>query len=124
MLIDASLRFDIPVSDLARAKDFYAERLGLTCNYENEFCAQYRYGESYFALTPSDSAGRAEHSLLTWLVDDIDIVKAWLADQGVVFEDYDLGHAKTIDGIADLGGDRIAWFKDSEGNLLAIAKVH
>lgn len=124
MLQNAHLRFDIPVSDLARAKRFYAERLGLTCNYENKFCAQYRFAESYFVLTPADSAGRAQHSLLTWLVDDIEAVKLWLEERGVSFEEYDFGETKTVNGIADLDGDRIAWFKDSEGNLLAIAEVH
>lgn len=124
MLTNAHLRFDIPVRDLSRAKSFYAERLGLTCNYENEFCAQYRYAESYFVLTSSKSAGNAEYSLLTWLVDDIDQVKSWLEERGVTFEEYDFGDTQTVDGIADLGGDRIAWFKDSEGNLLAIAEVN
>ena len=123
MLAQSNLRFDIPVSDLARAKKFYAERLGLICNYENEFCAQYRYSESYFVLTPSDSAGKASYSLLTWLIEDIGEVKRWLENRGVSFEEYDLGDAMTTDGIADLGGDRIAWFKDSEGNLLAIAEL-
>lgn len=123
MLADAHLRFDIPVSDLMRAKRFYAERLGLTCNYENEFCAQYRYAASYFVLTPSENAGKAEHSLMTWLVDDIDLVRSWLGERGVTFEEYDFGDTRTVNGIAKLGGDRIGWFKDSEGNLLAIAEV-
>jgi hypothetical protein len=94
------------------------------CNYENEFCAQYRYGESYFVLTPSESAGKAQHSLLTWLVDDIETVKTWLEVRGVVFENYELDNIKTVDGIADFGKDRVAWFKDSEDNLLAIAEVY
>jgi predicted enzyme related to lactoylglutathione lyase len=42
MLSQSKLRFDIPVSDLSRAKNFYAERLGLVSTYDNEFCAQYR----------------------------------------------------------------------------------
>ena len=123
MLAHASLRFDIPVSDLSRAKEFYAEKLGLTCNYENEHSAQYRYASSYFVLTPSASAGKAKYSLLTWLVEDIYEVKRWLEKRGVTFEEFDFGDAKTIDGIADLGNDRVAWFKDSEGNLLAIAEL-
>lgn len=123
MLANVNMRFDIPVSDLSRAKKFYAERLGLTCNYENDFCAQYRYSESYFVLTPSESAGKASYSLLTWLVDDIAKVKRWLEERGISFEKYDFGETKTVDGIANLGEDRVAWFKDSEGNLLAIAEL-
>lgn len=123
MLTSTPLRFDIPVSDLVRAKKFYSDQLDLTCNYENEYCAQYRYSDSYFVLTPSDSAGKASYSLLTWLVDDIIKVKQWLEERGVTFEECDLGDIRTIDGIAVLGDDRVAWFKDSEGNLLAIAEL-
>jgi predicted enzyme related to lactoylglutathione lyase len=124
MLKDFPLRFDIPVSDLRRAKNFYAEKLGLKPNFENDYTAQYRYSESYFVLTSSDSAGKAKYSLLTWLVEDVDAVKSWLEEKGVVFEEYDFPGMKTVNGIATLGTDRMAWFKDSEGNLLAIAEVH
>ena len=123
MLSKANLRFDIPVENLQSAKEYYAKVLGLSCNYENEFCAQYRYGDSYFVLTPSESAGKAKHSLLTWLVDDIEFIKSWLENRGVIFEDFDFGNVKTEEGIAALGNDYVAWFKDSEGNLLAIAQV-
>jgi predicted enzyme related to lactoylglutathione lyase len=123
VLKQSNLRFDIPVSDLSRAKKFYADQLGLVCNYENDYSAQYRYSSSYFVLTPSESAGRARHSILTWLVEDITSVKRWLEDRGVAFEEYDLGYTKTIEGIAQLGDDRVTWFRDSEGNLLAIAQL-
>ena len=123
MLQGFHLRFDVPVSDLDRAKAFYAHQLGLIPSHENEFSAQYRYQDSYFVLTPSASAGRGEHSILTWLVDDILATKTWLEDRGVEFNEYDLGDLKTSDGIAVLGSDQVAWFNDSEGNLLAIAEV-
>jgi predicted enzyme related to lactoylglutathione lyase len=124
MLKGFPLRFDIPVNDLRRAKNFYAEKLGLEPNFENEYTAQYRYSESYFVLTPSDSAGKAQYSLMTWLVEDVEAVKSWLEEKGVVFEEYDFPGMKTVNGIAILGTDRMAWFKDSESNLLAIAEVH
>jgi predicted enzyme related to lactoylglutathione lyase len=123
MLGQSNLRFYIPVSDLSRVKKFYADQLGLVCTYENEFSAQYRHSDSYFVLTPSESAGQARHSLLTWLVEDIFTVKTWLESRGLSFEEYDFGDTKTIAGIADLGDDRVAWFRDSKGNLLAIAQL-
>lgn len=123
MLRQAALRFDIPVEDLARAKQFYADKLGLKPTHENGFSAQYRYADSHFVLTPAASAGRSESSLLTWLVPDLKETKSLLETQGVRFEDYDLGFAKTEDGVMSLDGDLIAWFKDSEGNLLAIAQT-
>jgi hypothetical protein len=74
-------------------------------------------------LTPSNSAGEATNSLLTRFVDNIVKVKTWLSEQGISFEEYDFGDVKTVNGIANLGDDRVAWFKDSEGNLLAIAEL-
>jgi hypothetical protein len=45
-----------------------------------------------------------------------------LKENGVVFEEYDMPGFKTVDGIAEIDGERGAWFKDSEGNLLAIGE--
>jgi predicted enzyme related to lactoylglutathione lyase len=54
------------------------------------------------------------------LVDDIERVVSDLKAGGVVFEEYDLPELKTVDSIADFEGGRAAWFKDSEGNILAL----
>jgi hypothetical protein len=56
---------------------------------------------------------------MTWLTDDIEADVAALAARGVVFEEYDLPDLKTINRVATIGASKGAWFKDSEGNLLA-----
>jgi hypothetical protein len=60
---------------------------------------------------------------LGWNVQDIETAVAELRSRGVVFEEYDLPGLKTVDGIAEIAGERGAWFKDSEGNLLAIGQL-
>ncbi len=55
-------------------------------------------------------------------LDDLDSVVEQLRNNGVVFEEYDLPGFKTVNGIADIAGERGAWFKDSEGNLLAVGE--
>lgn len=112
----------IPVADLERAKRFFAEKLGLTPDAEDAGAAHYTSGTGTFDLYPTQYAGTAEHTLLAWEVDDIDTVVKELRERGVVFEDYDFPGMDHATGIATIEADRVAWFKDSEGNILAIAQ--
>jgi hypothetical protein len=66
-----------------------------------------------------------------WEVDDIEATVAGLKERGLVFEDVDLPGLKTVDGIAEVSGnypskggrgERAAWFRDSEGNMLGIGQ--
>ena len=65
-----------------------------------------------------------------WEVDDIEATVSELRSRGVVFEEYDLPGLKTIDDIAEIegqypskgSGERGAWFRDSEGNMLGIGE--
>jgi hypothetical protein len=59
---------------------------------------------------------------LGWSVDDLDATVQELRSNGVVFEEYDLPGFKTVDGIAEIEGVKGGWFKDSEGNTLAVAQ--
>lgn len=122
MLADCPVRFSIPASDMARARHFYAEMLGQTPFSESSYGLSYRSSGTLYNIVPSEDAGKATYSLMTWLVEDIEDSVRELRQRGVVFEDYDFGFLKTVDNIADFGTDRVAWFKDSEGNLLAIAQ--
>jgi len=108
---------------LTRSRQFYAEKLGLTPVAELPTRVVYECGGSSFALVPSESAGKAPYSLLTWYVDDLAAEMAGLRSKGVDFEEYDLPWLKTMNGVANLDGNQLAWFKDSEGNLLALAQL-
>jgi hypothetical protein len=77
-------------------------------------------GGTGFLLYPTPNAGQAPNTLMTFSSTDVRGDVAQLRDRGVVFEDYDLPGLKTENGIATLGGRAGAWFKDSEGNILAI----
>jgi catechol 2,3-dioxygenase-like lactoylglutathione lyase family enzyme len=113
----------LPASDLARAKRWYQEVLGLTPVVETDQWLTYRCGDSVIQLYPTGSAGTAQHTLGGWVVEDLDATVAELRDRGVMFEEYDFPGLKTVDGIAQLGDvERAAWFKDSEGNILAISQ--
>jgi catechol 2,3-dioxygenase-like lactoylglutathione lyase family enzyme len=122
MLADADFWATLPAADIERAKRWYAEKLGLTPVKETHAWITYRCGSSILQLYPTASGGHARHTLGGWVVDDLEATVAELRGRGVEFEEYDVPGLKTVEGIAELGGvERAAWFRDSEGNILAIS---
>lgn len=117
------IRVSIPVQDRERAKAFYRDKLGMQPIIEHEFATVLVSHQTQISLVESDDAGNAGYSLVTWLVGDIDRRMAKLRKAGVEFMSFDFGAIRTVDGKAEIDGDYVAWFKDSEGNLLAIAQI-
>jgi catechol 2,3-dioxygenase-like lactoylglutathione lyase family enzyme len=122
MLDRFSVHPTIPAHNLDRARRFYADKLGLTPTSEATGGLVYEYQDSWFLLYPSQGAGTAQHTLMGWIVEDIEAEMRDLRGRGVVFEEYDMPGLKTVNGIASFGADRGAWFKDSEGNILGLVQ--
>src|SRR5215510_8038226 len=128
MLTESQVATRLPVGDLDRAKRFYSEKLGLEPVEERPGGLCYRCGGGYFALFESAGAASGNHTQMAWEVADLESTVALLRAHGVVFEEYALPGLKTVNGIADIEGnypskgvgERAAWFKDSEGNLLGL----
>lgn len=123
--MDAPLYAALPASDIARAKEWYHQCLGLTPTEESPGGGLYYVtGGSKFTVYPSAFAGTNQATAAGWFVEDFDAAIAELRSNGVTFEEYDLGEEiKTVDGVATApDGNRIAWFKDSEGNILGIGE--
>jgi catechol 2,3-dioxygenase-like lactoylglutathione lyase family enzyme len=113
----------IPVANVGRARRFYEGTLGLTPKEEYAGGVIYECGNgSWVFMYPSPGAGTSKASTAFWAVDDIAAEVAELKARGVVFEEYDLPGIKTVNGIATAGGAKTAWFKDTEGNILAISQ--
>jgi catechol 2,3-dioxygenase-like lactoylglutathione lyase family enzyme len=131
MLEHSDVATRLPAQDLERARSFYAEKLGLEPAEERPGGLRYRCGSGSFALFESAGAPSGTHTQMGWEVADIGATVAALRARGVVFEEYDLPGLKTVEGIAEVAGnypskggvgEKGAWFKDSEGNLLAIGQ--
>jgi catechol 2,3-dioxygenase-like lactoylglutathione lyase family enzyme len=131
MLDDGVVATRLPAQDLQRARAFYAEKLGLEPAEERPGGLLYRCVSGEFALFETDGAPSGSHTQMAWQVGDIEAVVAQLSARGVVFEEYGLPGLTTVGGIAQVDGnypskgsvgERAAWFKDSEGNLLAIGQ--
>ena len=130
MLARSEVATRLPAQDLQRARKFYAEKLGLEPEEERPGGLRYHCSNSYFVLFESAGAPSGTHTQMAWEVADIESTVADLRARGVVFEDYDLPGLETVNGIAEIAGnyrikgtgERGAWFRDSEGNLLGIGQ--
>lgn len=121
-LHDAKLTASIAVSDMDRARQFYEGKLGLSAVREQSDGSRVYAsgGGAGLHVYPSPtSAGKTAGTLATWYVEDLEAVVDGLIANGVRFEQYDDPPIKTDEkGLA--GDGTVAWFKDPDGNTLAI----
>jgi predicted enzyme related to lactoylglutathione lyase len=111
----------IPAKDVSRARKFYEDKLGFKAGEEIAGGVVYEFGKGTAGfLYPTENAGTSRASQAFWQVDDIEREVAELKKRGVKFEDYDMPDMKKEGSIFTGGGARAAWFKDSEGNILAV----
>jgi catechol 2,3-dioxygenase-like lactoylglutathione lyase family enzyme len=120
-----SLSAMLAAADLDRARAWYSDRLGFEPVAEFPgFVMDYRSGDTAFNVYKTDFAGSAKNTVAVWRMKGIRDEVGRLKARGVVFEEYDFGdEGWTVGGIlSDDDGDVNAWFKDSEGNILALAE--
>ena len=124
MLDSATVRATIAVSDLDRAKQFYGETLGLATSEERADGVRYRTrGGSEILVYHSSFAGTNKATYMGFDVPDLEAAVEELRGAGITFEQYDFPELKTDErGIAETQGIRGAWFKDPDGNILAIGE--
>jgi predicted enzyme related to lactoylglutathione lyase len=123
MLKNAPIHAYIPVSDMNRARKFYEKTLGLTPKEESAGGVIYECGSgTWFFMYKSEGAGTSKANYAFWDVKDVEAEVAELKARGVVFEEYDMPAFKTVNSIATGGGAKTAWFKDTEGNILAVSQ--
>ena len=114
----------LPVQDLDRARAFYRDKLGLEATLEKPGMLAYSGPSGYiFQLYETPTAGTARNTQMGWSSSELDADVAELRQRGVVFEEYDLPGLKTENGIAFVGTERSAWFKDTEGNTICISQT-
>ena len=121
MLTSASVTTMLPVIDMARARAFYEGSLGLKPGgFRPDGKFVYAVGGSTLALFPKPEGTKAEHTALSFRVDNIADAIAQLKSRGVAFADYDFPGLKTVGHVCVLGSEKAAWFEDTEGNILCL----
>ncbi|WP_020640330.1 VOC family protein [Amycolatopsis balhimycina] len=127
MLSNVRIEARIPTQDLARARRWYAEKLGLEAVEEREGGLRYEGASGVFCLYASAGVSDGSFTQVAFYVDDLEATVAVLRERGVVFEEYEgmRGGIMEIDGNypSKGSGERAAWFRDSEGNLIGLAEV-
>ena len=122
MLTNAPVAPTLPAVDLARARKFYEGVLGLGVWMANNREVWYHAGNGTMLMIYERGATKADHTVAGFWVDDVEKSVKDLRQSGIVFEEYDLPGIKTVDGVATFEDHKAAWFKDTEGNILAVAQ--
>ena len=118
-----SMHATIAVADIERATAFYGGTLGLSSKEERSGGVVYESGGTWMLVYPSPTAGTNQATTMTFEVEEIDSVVEELIGRGVTFEQYDVPGLHTDErGIAQIQGERAAWFRDPDGNILAIGQ--
>jgi catechol 2,3-dioxygenase-like lactoylglutathione lyase family enzyme len=123
MLQQSPMYAYIPAQDVTRARRFYEEKLGFRPKREEANGVVYEFGEGtacFLYATPNAGTSRASQAF--WQVQDVEREVAELKARGVKFEDYDMEGEKSPSGVLTAGGAKAAWFKDTEGNIMAIVQ--
>ena len=111
----------IQAKDIVRARKFYEQKLGLKAKQELNGGVVYEFGEHTACfLYPTPNAGTSRASQAFWEVNDLEREMEELKARGVEFEEYETEAGRTTNGILTAGGAKAAWFKDSEGNIMAL----
>jgi catechol 2,3-dioxygenase-like lactoylglutathione lyase family enzyme len=106
------------VNDIPKAKQFYADTLGLRVSEDNGMLTLHIAGDRDTLVYPKgDEHTPATYTILNFPVDDIEKAVDELVERGVAIEHYDWVDGK---GINRQGGPLIAWFKDPAGNVLSV----
>jgi len=114
----------IPAQDIKRARNFYEQKIGLKPGEEQpDGGAMYQTGETGFLIFPSMGKASGDHTQMAFEVEDVPSAVTELKSKGIMLEEYDYPEFKSQDGLVDMpDGTKGAWFKDTEGNLIALTQ--
>jgi catechol 2,3-dioxygenase-like lactoylglutathione lyase family enzyme len=122
MLTHAPVAATLPFQGLGAAKDFYTQKVGLelASGSVEDGHLEFRAGNGTLLQVFESDSKKSDDTAATFSVPDLAREMANLRRKGVVFEEYDLPGVKTVEGVAKMGNERAAWFKDPGGNVLCL----
>ncbi len=120
ILANAPVGVALTSTDLSRSIQFYRDALGLPVEPEDGAFHVRCGGNTEIYVYERDEPPLATNTVAAFRVNDLPATVEALRNNGVVFEEYDMPGLKTENGIAAMGNDQVAWFKDPDGNILAI----
>lgn len=122
MLTESKMIGFVSTTDAARARDFYEGKLGFRFVADDSFAVVMRAGQNMVRIGKAKELTPAPHTVLGWEVQDIEAMVAWLTSRGVVLEKYPFVQDQERGIWTAPSGDKVAWFKDPDGNVLSVSQ--
>ena len=122
MLASGKLVGFIPTTDYDKARAFYENKLGLEFVSLDQFALVMSVGGHKIRIAKVPNYTPLQGTILGWEVQDIKAVAAWLRDRGVTLEKYPFVQDQELGIWTAPSGDKVAWFKDPDGNVLSISQ--
>ncbi len=120
MLSEYPLTTSAPTTDIARSRKFYGEEMGLKEIFSDDTGILFEAGKGTTLYLYKRAASKADHTIATFQVKNIEKEMEILRARNVWFEEYDLPDMKTVNGVATWGEDKAAWIKDPDGNIIGL----
>lgn len=121
MLTDRNSSAIVPCSDMAAARRFYTETLGLPLAEDHGDVFAVRTGDTRLNVYKSDYAGTNKANAVVWdAAGDVEAIAADLRAKGVTLDEYPDGFDEVRDGVHVKGDFRAIWFRDPDGNILHV----
>ncbi|MGA7854512.1 MAG: VOC family protein [Candidatus Acidiferrales bacterium] len=122
MLASSKIIGFVPTRDSTRAREFYEGKLGFQFVSDDPFALVMKAGETMIRIAKAKDFTPAPYTVMGWEAQDIEALVRWLTARGVVFERYPFIQDQELGIWAAPGGDKVAWFKDPDGNVLSVSE--
>ena len=122
MLASGKIVGFVPTKDANKAREFYEKKLGFEFVSDDQFALVMRAGQSTIRVVKGAKFTPAQYTVLGWQVQDITAVVKWLSTRGVEFEKYPFVQDRELGIWTTPNGDKVAWFKDPDGNVLSVSQ--
>jgi catechol 2,3-dioxygenase-like lactoylglutathione lyase family enzyme len=122
MLAASKLIGFVPTKDSKRSREFYEGKLGFQFVSDDEFALVMQAGDSMIRIAKAGNFTPAQYTVMGWEVTEIEAMVKWLNGRGVVFEKYPFVQDRELGIWKTPNGDKVAWFKDPDGNVLSLSQ--
>jgi catechol 2,3-dioxygenase-like lactoylglutathione lyase family enzyme len=123
MLAAGKIMGFVPTADSSRAREFYEGKLGFQFVSDDQFALVMRAGDTNIRVAKVPKGfSPAAYTVMGWQVENIEAIVAWLKERGVAFEKYPFLQDPELGIWTAPGGDKVAWFKDPDGNVLSVSQ--
>jgi catechol 2,3-dioxygenase-like lactoylglutathione lyase family enzyme len=124
MLASAKLVGFVPTKDYSQARAFYEGKLGFEFVSLDQYALVMRVGGHMIRITKVPNFTPLQGTILGWEVENIEAVVNWLVQHGVTTEKYPFAQDRERGIWTTPNGDKVAWFKDPDGNILGVSQHH